>query len=353
MLLTIVAFLIVIGVIVTIHELGHFVAAKLTGMRVNKFSIGFPPRLYSRKIGQTEFSISWIPLGGYVQIAGMVDESMDEENKPTGAPDEFMSKSPLQKIFVLSAGVLMNYVIAFLLIAGLTLSMGTARVVGTTVGEVMPKLPAERAGVEPGDEIVAVSDVETPTWEKVVQAIGASGDTVALTIRKAATGDRVNLQIPTELSQQDGEARRIIGITPKLDFQPAGLFTAIGRGAVFCYGTTAGIVKFLGELFTGRGSISQLAGPLGVAQLSGESARQGAATFLFFLAYVSVSIGFLNILPLPVLDGGHILYVLIESVIRRPIPTRVKLWIQQIGVGLLILLVIFVSYHDIVRIFSR
>jgi regulator of sigma E protease len=352
MLLTVLAFLVVIGVIVTIHELGHFVAAKLTGMRVNKFSIGFPPRIYSRKIGQTEFSISWIPLGGYVQIAGMVDESMDEDNKPTGAPDEFMSKSPLQKIFVLSAGVLMNYVIAFLLVAGLTIAIGTAHVAGTEIGEVMPNMPAEKAGVKPGDEIVAVSGIETPTWEKVVETISASGDTVALTVRQADTGERVDLAIPTELTK-DGAPRRIIGITPQIEFQRAGPITAIRRGAQFCYGTTAGIVGFLGDLFTGRGSITQLAGPLGVAQLSGESARQGIGTFLFFLAYVSVSIGFLNILPLPVLDGGHIMYVLIESLVRRQIPARVKLWIQQVGVGLLILLVILVSYHDILRIFSR
>jgi regulator of sigma E protease len=282
----------------------------------------------------------------------MVDESLDEENKPTGAPDEFMSKSPLQKIFVLSAGVLMNYITAFVLIVALTIAVGTAHVAGTTIGEVMPNLPAEKAGVKSGDEIVAVGGVETSTWEKVVESISTAGDTVALTVRRAETGETADLIIPTEWTEE-GESRRIIGITPKMEFEAAGPFTAIARGAQFCYGTTAGIVGFLGQLFTGRGSIKELAGPLGVAQLSGESARQGAGTFLFFLAYVSVSIGFLNILPLPVLDGGHIVYVVIESIIRRPIPTPVKLWIQQIGVALLILLVIFVSYQDLVRIFSR
>jgi regulator of sigma E protease len=352
MLLTLVAFLIVIGVIVIIHETGHFVAAKLTGMRVNKFSIGFPPRLYSRKIGETEFSISWIPLGGYVQIAGMIDESL-EGNTITGAPWEFMSKSALQKIFVLSAGVLMNYVIAFVLAAALTLSYGTAQVAGTAIGEVMSGMPAEKAGIEPGDEIVAVGGDKTSTWEQVVDRISGSEDTVALTIKKAATGQNVDVAIPTQLTQEGGESRRIIGVTPKLEFEPAGLFTAIGRGASFCYGTTRGIVVFLGQLVTGRSSISELAGPLGVAQLSGESARQGTGSFLFFLAYVSVSIGFLNILPFPVLDGGHIVFVVIESIIRRPVPTNIKLWVQQIGVGLLLLLVLFVSYHEVLRIFSH
>ena len=353
MLVTILAFLVVVGVIVTLHELGHFLAARLTGMRVNKFSIGFPPRIYSRKIGQTEFSISWIPLGGYVQIAGMVDESMDDENKPTGAPDEFMSKSPLQKVFVLSSGVLMNYLTAFLVMVGLTFAVGIGEVSGTKIGEVMPDMPAQKYGVVVGDEIVAVSGIETPTWEKVVETISTAGDTVALTLRKAESGEIVDLRIPTQATAEGSESRRVIGITPEIEMRSAGFLEAIERGGMFCYGTTAGIIGFLGDLFGGRGNISQLAGPLGVAQLSGESARQGVGAFLFFIAYVSVSIGFLNILPLPVLDGGHIVYVLIESVIRRPIPSRVKLWIQQVGVGLLILLVVFVSYHDIVRIFSK
>jgi len=353
MLITVLSFLVVVGVIVTLHELGHFLAARLTGMRVNKFSIGFPPRLYSRKIGQTEFSISWIPLGGYVQIAGMVDESMDEENKPTGAPDEFMSKPGWQRVVVLSAGVLMNYLTAFLLIIGLTLAVGIAHVEGTTIGEALSDMPAQHYGVTAGDEIVAVGGVPTPTWEKVVEMISSTSDTVGLTLRKAGSGEIEDVRIPTQLSTQDGESRHVIGITPKVSFRSANPLDAISRGAMFCYGTTAGIVRFLGDLFSGRGGISQLAGPLGVAQLSGESARQGIGAFLFFLAYVSVSIGFLNILPLPVLDGGHIVYVLIESVIRRPIPSRIKIWIQQVGVGLLILLVLFVSYHDIVRIFSN
>lgn len=353
MLITLLAFLAVVGVIVTLHELGHFLAARLTGMRVNKFSIGFPPRLYTRKIGDTEFSVSWIPLGGYVQIAGMVDESMDEENKPTGAPDEFMSKPAWAKIFVLSAGVLMNYLTAFVIMTILTLAVGIAKVESTAIGDVLPDMPAQQCGVMEGDEIVAVSGVSTPTWEKVVETIRTAGDTVALTLRKVSTGEIVDVRIPTQLTQQEGDARRVIGITPQVTFRPAGIFEALGRGVRFCYGTTGGIISFLGDLFTGRSSVSQLAGPLGVAQLSGESARQGATAFLFFIAYVSVSIGFLNILPLPVLDGGHIVYVLIESVIRRPIPSRIKLWIQQVGVGLLILLVLFVSYHDILRIFSH
>lgn len=349
MLLTIISFIVTVGVIVTLHEFGHFLAARLTGMRVRRFSIGFPPKMASWQFGQTEFILAWIPLGGYVQIAGMVDESLDDEGI-TGAPDEFMSKNPVQKTFVLSAGVLMNYLTAFVIIAALTLALGSGDINGTMIGDVLPDMPAQAAGVAAGDEIRAVNGIPTPDWAAVVQHISAAGDTIALTLARAG-GDTATLWLPTAAAA-DGSSRRVVGIAPDVIRRPASVGEALTNAGDFCWSTTTAIVGFIGGLVSGRSSISELAGPLGVARLSGESARQGSGAFLFFIAYVSVSIGFLNILPFPALDGGHIIYVLIESMIRRPIPTRIKLWIQQVGMALLILLVLFVSYHDILRIIT-
>lgn len=348
MLVTLLAFIVTIGVIITIHEVGHFVAARLTKTRVKRFSIGFPPAAISKKVGETEFILAWIPLGGYVQIAGMVDESLDDEGI-TGASDEFMSKNVFQKVFILAAGVLMNYLTAFVIIAGLTASLGIGDVRNTTVGEVISGMPALSGGLRAGDKITAVDGKPTSTWDDLVGAIGSAGDSVALQVERA--GEVLALRFPTRKSE-DGN-RKVIGVAPQIDIRPATLVDMVQQGADFCWSTTAGIVGFLGGLATGESSVSQLAGPLGVAKMSGESARQGSGAFLFFIAYVSVSIGFLNILPFPALDGGHIIYALIETVIRRPIPTKVKLWTQQIGMGLLILLVVFVSYHDIVRIFFK
>ncbi len=319
-------------------------------MRVRRFSVGFPPKIFSWTRGDTEYSISWIPLGGYVQIAGMVDESMDDEGI-TGAPDEFMSKNPAQKIFVLSAGVIMNYVTAFLIIAGLTLAVGVADVKGTRVGEVIADMPALAAGVHAGDQIIVVNGTDTPTWDAVIDAIGLASDTIQLTVMRADTA-KLTFLIPTTLSGEGEAKRKVIGIAPEVEYRSAGPVDAAVRGWRFCAGTTVGIVGFLKGLATGESSVSQLAGPLGVARLSGESARQGAGSFFFFIAYISVSIAFLNILPFPALDGGHVVYVVIESIMRRPIPTKVKLYIQQAGMALLILLVLFVSYHDIVRMFT-
>jgi regulator of sigma E protease len=352
MLLTILSFVFVAGLIITLHEFGHFAAARLTGMRVKKFSIGFPPKMFTRKYGDTEFSLSWIPLGGYVQIAGMVDESLDSEGI-TGAPDEFTSKNALQKSFVLSAGVIMNYITAFLIMIGLTLVMGVPEVGTSQIGEVMSGRPAETAGVLAEDRIVEVNGTPVSTWEDIVATISGSKDSVHLILERGEASQRIELTIPTESMEEDGKTRSVIGITPSIEFRPAGFGESISRAGGFCYATTLGLVGFIGDMVTGKGSISQLSGPVGVAKLSGDSARQGPGAFIFFIAFVSVSIGFLNILPLPVLDGGQIMFVLIESVTRRTIPVKAKLIVQQVGVVALVLLVLVVSYNDIVRIFAN
>jgi regulator of sigma E protease len=351
MLLTLITFIATILFIVTIHEFGHFLAARLMGMRVKQFSIGFPPKIFSWRKGQTEYSISWIPLGGYVQIAGMIDEALDDEGI-TGAPDEFMSKNPVQKIFVLSAGVIMNYITAFLIIVGLTLALGIVDVKSTRVSEVISGMPALAAGVHAGDRIIEVNGKATPTWEAVVEAIGQDGDSVALTVMRADTA-RLSFLIPTQLTGDPAAKRKVIGIAPEVIIRSAGIGESFERGWQFCAGTSVAIIQFLKGLTTGESSVSELAGPLGVARLSGDSAREGSGAFLFFIAYISVSIAFLNILPFPALDGGHVLYVIIETIIRRPIPTRIKLYMQQAGMALLILLVLFVSYHDIVRMITN
>ncbi|MDD5089040.1 MAG: site-2 protease family protein, partial [bacterium] len=193
--MTIIAFIVTIGIIVIVHEFGHFCAARLTGMRVKKFSIGFPPRMMSRQIGKTEFTIGWIPLGGYVQIAGMVDESLDGA-EITGAPDEFLSKNLLQKVFALSAGVLLNYLTAFLIIAGLAAVLGIGVPAGTLVGEVLSDMPAQIAGVVSGDEIIAVNGQAVDSWDSLVKVVSTARDTVHLVVRRA-TGAEESMRLPT------------------------------------------------------------------------------------------------------------------------------------------------------------
>ncbi|MBK6766866.1 MAG: RIP metalloprotease RseP [bacterium] len=349
MLTTLLSFVCVAGIIITIHEFGHFIAARLTGMRVKRFSIGFPPRIFTKQIGQTEFSLSWIPLGGYVQIAGMVDESMDSEGI-TGAPDEFMSKNVAQKVFVLSAGVIMNYLTAIVILIGLTLAVGIPEVNSPTIGEVIAGKPAEMAGLVSGDRLISINAEPVEQWEDVVRLITIAGDCVAVVVQR--NGESLTRVVHTESIEAGDSTRRVIGIAPKVEFRSAGVGEAVSGAFAFCWNTTRNLGGFIGDLIMGRGSLNQLSGPVGVAMLSGESARQGPSQFLFFIAFVSVSIGFLNILPFPVLDGGHIVLVLIESLIRRPIPTKTKLVIQQVGMFALLLLIVVVSYHDILKLLN-
>ena len=350
MIVTLLAFVVVAGVIILVHETGHFIAARLAGMRVERFSIGFPPRLASKKIGKTEFILSWIPLGGYVKIAGMIDESLDK-TMITGAPDEFMSKNPTQKIFVLSAGVLMNYLVAGLIVTALTLAVGIAQIGEPIIGDVSEGMPAEAAGLRKGDRILGVGDSTVSDWDDVVTFISSASDTVHLTMGR--DDSTWTVAVATISHTDGGPTRRVIGIVSHVSFREASVGESLGQGIRFCYGTTRLILQFLGQLVVGEASIRDLGGPVSIAKFSGESARQGLATFLFFLAFVSVSIGFLNILPFPVLDGGHIVYVLIETIIRRPISTKVKLVVQQVGMMLLILLILVVSYHDVLRLLGR
>lgn len=348
-------FIVVLGVIVFFHELGHFLAAKLVGVRVEVFSLGFPPKMVSRKFGETEYMLSWIPLGGYVKMAGMIDESMDD--KPlTGASWEFMSKNFLQKTFVISAGVLMNLILAFLLYTLITLFSGVGEIGAARIGSIEPGYPADSAGVMQGDLITAVDDDSISNWEEMAEAIHAKpGQKITISwLRGDSAISAVVTTIPKEISGENGKRTvGLIGIGPELERRPAGFFESIVIGTKSTGYVIAVSAISLKMLITGEASVKDLVGPVGIVHYSGETAKSGAAVFFGFIALISVNIGFLNILPFPALDGGHIVYIIIEAIIRRPISTKVKLIIQQVGMALLLVLILLISYNDIMRFFVK
>jgi regulator of sigma E protease len=353
MLLTLIAFIVVLGVIIFVHELGHFIAAKLVGIRVEVFSLGFPPKLISRKIGETEYVLSWVPLGGYVKMAGMVDESL--EDKPlTGAPWEFMSKNFWQKIFVISAGVMMNFLLGIVVYSLLTWSLGIAEVSREPVVGYAPEgYPAAEAGIAEGDRIIAVDGDSIYTWDDLVNSIHPrAGDTVNVAwLHEGEIHEAQLVPVNEEYTRNDSVISfGRIGINPKVEFQKVGLVKSIENGFRLTAYIIVESLKVVGKLIFGQESIKGLAGPIGIAQISGQTIRSGIADYVSLIAQVSVSIGLLNILPFPVLDGGHIIFILIEAVIRRPISTKVKLNIQKIGLALILLFFVIVSYHDIIRI---
>jgi regulator of sigma E protease len=356
-MLTLAAFIVVIGIIVLVHEWGHFIAARLCGIRVETFSIGFGPAIRSWRRGDTEYRLAWLPLGGYVKMAGMIDEGLEGEDSITGADDEFMSKNTLQKIFVISAGVLMNFLMAVLvyaLVAGVWgVGVPSSQPV---IGGLSQGMPAAAAGLQPGDRVVAVDGMSIGDWSQLATAIHERpGREVQISLlRESAGTDTLLLTLVPQEAVQPGRGRvGLIGIEPGYESQRVGPVAALAAGVRQTAAITGIAVGTIKALFSGEAGLKDIGGPIFIAQLSGESARGGLANFLAFLAFISVNIGFLNILPFPVLDGGHLVYVLIEAVIRRPLPAKLKLWVQQAGMVLLLLLMVVVMKNDIQRIFSR
>ncbi len=426
-------FIITVGVLVLVHEFGHFIAAKLSGMKVDTFSIGFPPRAFGKKIGETDYCVSWVPLGGYVKIAGMIDESFDTDfvNKPP-EPREFRSKPMYQRIIVVSAGVIMNFLLTFLIFYGINLANGKVFHATTTVGYVDPNSVAEKVGFKDGDKLVSVNGKAVNNWEDVqtdlyledvastlsVQ-VDRSGHAVTVAIPKGAvkpedqlgiypnhtqavigavtsgmpaakagiqSGDVVksidgqkivmNSQVvalvkagkgkPTQFIVGRGGVEKEISVTPNADGKigieigtqytgPVQRFSynvlsAVPAGFDQTVGATALLIESISRMVTGQVSFTKsIGGPIKIAQLATQSAEMGLVSFLGFMALLSISLAVLNILPIPALDGGHLAFLIYESIFRKEVPVKVKLLAQQVGFALILLFMAFVIYNDIVH----
>ncbi len=351
MLMTIVSFIFVLGVLIFIHELGHFLVAKKVGIRVDRFSLGFPPNIISRKYGETEYCVGMIPLGGYVKMAG---ENPDQES--TGSADEFMSKSILQRAAVIFAGPFMNYVLAVAIMVGIYLIVGEAQTDPdrALVGTVSEHGPADSAGIVDGDQIIAVDGQAIGGFSSMRDLINS---VVAgpIEITWLHQGDTVSAQLVTaisELPNAEGgiDSVGIIGIEEKaIGYKKYGLGAAISQGFSDTHQivyVTAGFVK---QLVLGQVSTKMLGGPLFIAQQSGRVARRGFTNLLIFMALLSINLAVLNVLPIPVLDGGHLVFLGIEAVKRSPLSMKARLVAQQVGMVVLLGLIVFVTYNDILR----
>lgn len=352
MIITLIAFIVVLGVIIFVHELGHFLAAKLTGVRVETFSLGFPPQMVSKKVGETEYAIGWIPLGGYVKMSGMVDESLADQPL-TGAPWEFMSKNFFQKVFVISAGVLMNFLLGVLVYFLLTWRIGIGEVGQPVVGYVAEGYPAAEIGLQVGDRIIAIDGDSIAVWQDLTEAIHPrTGDTLTVTwLREGEVFSAEVVPVGYEYTRGDSTLSfGRIGINPLPEFRKVGIIKALGNGFELTGFIIVESLKVVKMLIVGQAKINEVAGPVGIAQLSGQTLRSGIVDYISLIAQVSISIGLLNILPFPVLDGGHLIFIGVEAIIRRPISSKVKLSIQKIGMALILAFVLLVTYNDIMRI---
>jgi len=345
---TLLPFIFVLGLLIFVHELGHFLAAKLAGIRVERFSLGFPPRIIGKKIGDTDYCISAIPFGGYVKMAGMIDESLDKDGIK-GEPDEFMSKPILARMGVMVAGPGMNYLLAVIIFAGIILFTGIAEPVGSVVGGVIPGEPAEEIGLQPGDRIVSLNGESVDSWDELVRTIHPNkGNKVILTYER--NDELFSATVVPRYDKIQGVG--LIGIVPETSIRPAGLFEAIGKAFSMTWDKTKMVGRFLKMLLLREVSVREgVAGPIGIGVIITEATKAGFGSLLWIAAFLSLNLSLINILPIPVLDGGHIVFLGIEAIKRKPLSIKTRLVIQQVGMAFLLALMVFFIFNDIARFF--
>ncbi|TSC75202.1 MAG: hypothetical protein G01um101444_48 [Parcubacteria group bacterium Gr01-1014_44] len=362
-MITAIIFIIIIGILVLVHELGHFITAKRAGMKVEEFGFGFPPRLFGIKKGETIYSINWIPFGGFVKIYG---ESGDppshkatEGKEEADSPRSFASKKPGTRAKVIVAGVVMNVILAyFLLTVGNVMGLRTA-VVETDqnplirdrriqIIQIVPNTPADEAKLETLDEIIGFGNV-AEFQEYINQNRGKN---ILVQIKRG--GEILEKQITPRVSPPPGEGALGISLaaTGVIKYP---WYQAIYKGAeqtgILFINTVYGYGSIIGKIFTTGSPGADISGPIGIAKFTGQAARIGFAYLLQLTALISINLAVLNIIPFPALDGGRLLFIIIEKIKGSPIPRRVENLVNSIGFALLILLMIYVTTKDISRLF--
>lgn len=354
MVTSVIAAIVVLGLLIFVHELGHFLACKRVGVGVLKFSLGFGPVLFSRRHGETEYCVSAIPLGGYVKMVGQEDDGSEPDPVSAAQPNSFAVKPLWARAFIVVAGPLGNLLFAALLFS-ILFATGVP-VLSSTVGQVSEGMPAAAAGIQEGDEIVTVDGKPIRRWEELSEAIRASeGDPVTLTVKRGSE------QFQVEVTPEETEGRSIfgepipvyvigVGQSDKIFTERSNPIAAIGLGVQktveLCGLTLLTIVK----LFQRIVPASNLGGPLMIMKMAGEQAHEGLPALLFFMAILSINLGVLNLLPIPILDGGHLMFMGVEKILGRPMEIRHREIAQQVGMFLLISLMGFALYNDVLRL---
>ncbi|MCF6269363.1 MAG: RIP metalloprotease RseP [Melioribacteraceae bacterium] len=447
----IIYFILTIGILVFVHELGHFLAARMCKMRTDVFAIGFGKRLLgwnqingltfgdlSKDLdmqGHTDYRISLLPLGGYVKIAGMIDESFDNSfAKTKPKPYEFRAKPTYQKLFVITAGVLMNLLLTITIFSGINYFQGKQIIKTTSVGIVEEETLAHEAGFRSGDKVLAINGNEIEDWQAIYTSLFVENSSVAKEVSVFRDSSKISFTISTELlgkaSQEQyflplGEVRPVIAkvvedspandagieagdlfisinnitiknsakiievvssnpdtelqitilrnedtvltsVTPGIEgkigieiknsysglieYEKYSFFAAIGSGLEDVVLYVSVTFEYMGRVIFGKLEVAQaFAGPVKIAQFAADAADLGIIPYLRFLAVFSLSLAILNILPFPVLDGGHFVIILVEGIIRREIPIKIKIAIQNAGFVLLLMLMAFIIYNDIIN----
>jgi regulator of sigma E protease len=348
---TIIATIIVLGVLIFVHEVGHFLAAKKSKVGVLTFSLGFGPKLFGKKIGETQYQVSLVPLGGYVKMVG---EEPGEKIPPELLAKSFSAQPVGKRLGIVFAGPFFNFLFAIVAFAA-AFMVGMPTLL-PEVGEVTPDYPAHQAGLAKGDRILEADGIPVKRWEDLAKIIHDSGGrSLSLKVERDKKMFQVSV-IPQVSIQKDifGEEVRVglIGIKPEGSvfierFDP---LTATYRACVQSWRITELTAVSIVKIFEGKVSAKTIGGPILIAQLAGQQAKAGILSLVIFMAVISINLVILNVLPIPVLDGWHILIFLIEGVTRKPVSLRLRERAQQVGIFIIILIMLLVFYNDLSRI---
>ena len=356
---TVVSFIIVLGLLIFVHELGHFLFAKLFKVKVLKFSLGFGPKVIGRTYGDTEYLISAFPLGGYVKMFG---ENPDEQDVVSDDQHgSFAHKSVWKRFFIVLAGPVFNLLFALVLFIGLFIAVGVPDSQDTaTIGQVSEKSPAAEAGLMAGDTIEQINGRPVTGWIDILNSVKESGGE-ALTFQLKRGTEQIQIVVVPAIDSVKNvfgevtEKRYMIGVVKAeaLVYERVGVIKAIQAASaqtwMYISLTVLGFVKIIQQVIP----MSELGGPILIAQIAGQQLAAGWIHLVYFMGLLSVNLGILNLLPIPVLDGGHLVFLGVEAVRRKPLSERVQIVSQQIGMLLLGSLMIFVFYNDLFRIFTK
>ncbi|MFA6434260.1 MAG: M50 family metallopeptidase [Elusimicrobiales bacterium] len=343
MILSIAAVLFTFGLVIFLHEFGHFLVCKLTGIRVEAFSFGFGPELFGRVKGDTRYSLRAVPLGGYVKPAG------EELEEGTGQPYEYFAKPWHTRLGVVLAGPFMNYLLAFTIFTGVILIVGEpVPSTSPVIGEISQGYPADAAGLKAGDRILSVDGVPASDWPRMAELIHKKIN-APITVEYQRAAEKTRVEIVTK---KGPEGQGLIGVAPGMNYRYIGVRKAVKMGAYQCYFWTKYTVTTL------AGNIRHhqkpdISGPIGIVNIVSKAAHSGMSDLFFLIALISVAVGFFNLLPIPLLDGGHAVLFIFEGIFRRKLTARVMGWVNSAGIAFLVGILIFATYNDIVRLLPK
>jgi len=345
MLINALLFLVVFTVVALVHELGHMIAARRAGILVYEFALGIGPRLIAVKRGETTYALNLIPFLAYVKLAGMGD---DEADRSCPENRKYYSKAPLQKFVAVFFGPFMNIVLAFIILTLIFAFAGVPKELSNEIESIVPKSPASKVGLKPGDRLLAINGRPVDNMEEAIGMIHkSSGKRLILTIKRGPQ----KLSVTAVPEYNPRLKVGLIGFSPKPIYVRVNPMVALYYGIQQTLSMVALMFIIIWQLITGAVSVKELAGPVGIAQITGRYAQSGTLSLLHFVAFLNVNLGVINLLPLPAIDGGHIVFILIHAIRGKPVDFKKENQFHQWGMFVLLALMVLITVNDLLRIF--